>query len=787
MATQPQHQPSNLDQDYPVRPVPFTSVHLTDDFWAPKIEVNRTASIPTAFQKCEETNRVKHFLDAASTLRGENPADKETPGLPFDDTDIYKVIEGASYSLSVHPDSELESYVDGLIAHIASAQEPDGYLYTARTINPEKPHEWSGKERWVNEENQSHELYNSGHLFEAAVAHYQATGKRSFLDIAIKNADLLTKVFGPGKRTAWPGHEIVEMALAKLYRVTGNSEYLNLAKFFLDARGGGGEYWQAHEPVVQQREAVGHAVRAAYLYSGMADVAALTGDASYLAAIDALWENVVSKKLYITGGIGSTSHGEAFGPNYDLPNMSAYNETCAAIGNNYWNYRLFLLHGDAKYIDVMERTLYNGLISGVSLDGKSYFYPNPLQSRGQHERSPWFGCACCPGNITRFIASVPGYVYAVKGDSIYTNLFVAGSADLELDGGRRVSVVQETQYPWSGKVVITVNPAERGAFEMRIRIPGWAREEVVPSDLYKFSDESNEKVTLRINGQEAEVTPEKGYVVVGRTWDLGDRVELELPMPVRRIVANSKVAENRGRVAFQRGPIVYCAEWPDNAQGKVLNLIAPNQALTAEFDDELLNGVVVLRGFAVGMRYRADGTVEENSQPFVAIPYFAWANRGPGEMTVWLPTDAEQASPAMLPTIASRAKVTTSGGTNPMAINALNEPKSSHDGELYFHWWPKKGTKEWVEYTLAEPAALTETSLYWFHDDPAGECRVPKTWRMLTWDGAEWKPVNTTSEFGVKIDCYNCVTFESVTTDRLRLEVELQDGWSAGIEQWRVK
>lgn len=384
-------------RDYPIQPVPFTAVHVNDEFWAPRMEVNRKVSIPTAFEQCERTGRIENFVRAAMVLQHKDLTDKHAPGYPFDDTDPYKVIEGASYALSVHPDPALDAYLDKLIAKIAAAQEPDGYLYTTRTIDPLHPHEWSGTERWVNEEVLSHELYNLGHLYEAAVAHYQATGKRTLLDVALKSADLLVATFGPGKMTIYPGHQIVEMGLVKLYRVTGRAQYLTLAQFMLDSRKGGNSYNQADRPVIDQTEAEGHAVRATYMYSGMADVAAMTGDKNYIQAIDAIWENVVNKKMYVTGGIGAVGAIEGFGPDYDLPNMSAYNETCASVGSTFWNQRLFLLHGDSKYIDVLERTLYNGLISGVSLDGQTYFYPNPLESNGQHQRSPWFGVACCPG------------------------------------------------------------------------------------------------------------------------------------------------------------------------------------------------------------------------------------------------------------------------------------------------------------------------------------------------------------------------------------------------------
>src|SRR5918994_257454 len=618
-STPPPRPAVSSDRDYPVQPVPFTAVHLDDGFWAPRIETNRAETIPFAFKQCELSGRVDNFIRAAKALRSVPLENTKPPGYPFDDTDLYKVIEGASYTLTVTPDAKLDAYIDSLIEKIGAAQEKDGYLYTTRTINPQSPHPWAGKERWELERDDSHELYNLGHLYEAAVAHYQATGKRTLLNIALRTADLLVNTFGPGKQSIWPGHQITEMGLAKLYRVTGDERYLNLAKFLLDERGPnpgektnprGLEYNQAHRRVIEQTDPVGHAVRATYMYSGMADVAALTGDASYLKAVDAIWQSVVGKKLYITGGIGASGRGEAFGGEYELPNMTAYNETCAAIGNDYWNHRLFLLHGDAKYIDVMERTLYNGLISGVSLDGKSFFYPNPLESNRQHERSPWFGVACCPGNITRFLASVPGYVYARQGDTIYVNLYAAGIADLETDGGRKVKLVQETRYPWDGVVRITVTPDRARTFPIKMRIPGWARNEAVPSDLYRFADGISEPITLTVNGERMPAGGSDGYATITRQWKAGDVIALALPMPVRRIVAHDRVEADRGRVALQRGPIVYAAEWPDNPNGKVRNIVLPNSAkLTSEFRADLLRGVQVIKGRAFGLAYDAQGNV----------------------------------------------------------------------------------------------------------------------------------------------------------------------------------
>ena len=782
-------------RDYPVKPVPFTSVHFNDAFWAPRLEINRKVTIPFAFKKDEETKRIYNFERAAAALRGEKVADKTPPGYPFDDTDVYKVIEGAAYALNVQPDPELEAYVDGLIAKIGAAQEPDGYLYTTRTIDPEHPHRWAGTKRWEMEKVNSHELYDLGHLYEAAVAYYQATGKRPLLDIALKSANLLDQTFGPGKQSIWPGHQITEMGLAKLYRATGDSRYLSLAKFMLDvrgpdgSRGGGRTYNQSHAKVVDQTEAVGHAVRATYMYSGMADVAALTGDLSYVNAIDKIWEDVADKKLYITGGIGATGSGEAFGGPYELPNMSAYNETCAAVGNDFWNQRLFLLHADAKYIDVMERTLYNGLISGVSLDGKTFFYPNPLESAGQHKRSPWFGVACCPGNITRFLPSVPGYVYAQRGDALYVNLFVGSTADIKLDNGRKVKLVQETRYPWNGVVKMTVSPDQPSKLTINVRIPGWARNEAVPSNLYRFTDKVDEPVVLKVNGKPAPVSIDKGYASLNRQWKRGDVIELNLPMPVRRIVANDLVVADRARVALQRGPIVYAAEWVDNADGRVRNLVLPDDAkLTAEFKPDLLNGVEIVKARATSLAFDEQGKVTKKDQDFVAIPYYAWANRGAGEMIVWIPKDESSARPAPWPTIASASKVTTSGGQNPFAINDLAEPKNSNDhSNSYFHWWPKKGTTEWVEYTFAKPATVSEAQVYWFDDTGAGECRVPRSWRILYKDGNTWKQVESSAGYSNEKDKYNIVSFKAVTTSGLRIEVTLQPEWSAGIQEWKVK
>ena len=557
-----QAQVKNQSHGYPIDPVPFTSVKVTDSFWGQRLNASREVTIPLAFSKCEETGRYQNFVNAA------HPSDTiKVGGLAFDDTDVYKTIEGASYLLQTYPDKKLAKYIDSVLVIVAAAQEPDGYLYTSRTMNPKHPHEWAGSKRWEKVEDLSHEFYNLGHMVEGAIAHYQATGKKNFLNIAIRYADCVCREIGTGEgqQIRVPGHQIAEMALAKLYLVTGDKKYLDQAKFFLDQRGYSrtDEYSQAHKPVVQQDEAVGHAVRAAYMYAGMADVAALTGDTAYIHAIDRIWDNIVGKKYYITGGIGATAAGEAFGKNYELPNMSAYCETCAAIGNVYVNYRLFLLHGESKYYDVLERTLYNGLISGVSLDGGGFFYPNPLESMGQHQRQPWFGCACCPSNICRFIPSLPGYIYAVKDKDVYVNLFMSNTSDLKV-GGKAVSIEQTTQYPWNGDITIGINKNSAGQFNLKVRIPGWVRGQVVPSDLYTYSDGKRLKYTVKVNGEAVQNELKDGYFCIDRRWKKGDKVEVHFDMEPRIVKANNKVEADRGRIAVERGPIVYCAEFPDN-------------------------------------------------------------------------------------------------------------------------------------------------------------------------------------------------------------------------------
>lgn len=632
----------SLHSGYPIDPVPFTSVRVTDNFWGQRLKASREVTIPLAFGKCEETGRYENFVKAA------HPSDTyKVEGFSFDDTDVYKTIEGASYSLQTYPNKKLEKYIDSVLVIVAAAQEPDGYLYTARTMNPKHPHNWAGKKRWEAVENLSHEFYNLGHMVEGAVAYYQATGKRNFLDIAIKYADCVCQAIGEGadQKKLVPGHQIAEMALVKLYLTTGNRKYLDQAKFFLDARGYTSRrdtYSQAHKPVVEQDEAVGHAVRAVYMYSGMADVAAITGDSSYIKAVDKIWDNIVSKKTYITGGIGARHAGEAFGNNYELPNLSAYCETCAAIGNVYMNYRLFLLHGDAKYFDVLERTLYNGLISGVSLDGGSFFYPNPLASNGGYSRKPWFGCACCPSNISRFIPSLPGYVYAIKENEVYVNLYLSNKAELKVNK-KKIVLEQETSYPWNGDICLKIAQGSQ-EFAMKLRIPGWVRGEVLPSDLYAYADNQKLSYRVSVNGQEVKSELDNGYISIARRWKKGDVIEMHFDMLPRLVKANRKVTDDRGRVAVERGPLVYCAEWADNKFNVHTVLLNQHPQFRVVEKPELLNGINQITTEAQALSYDKAGKLVTKDVVLTLIPYYAWAHRGEGEMDVWLPIDVNAAS-----------------------------------------------------------------------------------------------------------------------------------------------
>ena len=780
---------------YPINPVPFTSVKVTPGtFWGQRLEASRKVTIPLAFSKCEETGRYTNFSNAAEHLKDPSKVFKVT-GLAFDDTDPYKTLEGAAYILQTYPDKKLEAYCDSVIDVIGSAQEPDGYLYTSRTQNPQQPHEWAGDKRWSMDEDLSHELYNLGHMVEGAVAYYQATGKRKFLDIACRYADCAIREVGPnpGQMTVVPGHQIAEMAMARLYLVTGEKKYIDFAKYLLDYRGKTTikhEYSQAHKPVIDQDEAVGHAVRAAYMYAGMADVAALTGDKDYIKAIDAIWDNIVTKKYYITGGIGATSNGEAFGANYELPNMSAYCETCAAIGNVYVNHRLFLLHGDSKYYDVLERTLYNGLISGVSLEGNGFFYPNPLESMGQHQRQPWFGCACCPSNICRFIPSLPGYIYAVKDRNVYVNLFLSNKGNLTV-GGKKLSLNQTTEYPWNGDIAVTVDQNAAGQFALKIRVPGWVKNQVVPSNLYQYTDGKRLGYKILVNGQETGSVSEDGYYTIDRKWKKGDKVQIHFDMEARTVRANNKVEADRGMVSVERGPLVYCAEHPDNSFDIMGALINQAPQFTLGKGEIAGTPIQTLVTSAQTLNFNKQGKLEAADQTLTLIPYYAWCHRGSGKMRVWLPQDLSATNPSQPATLASESKVSSSTERMP-ALSSINDrlvPKDENDRSVpYTHWWPKKDCTEWLGYEFPQESTVQSATVYWYDDGPWGGCRVPQSWRILYQDAqGQWQPVTGADGYPTDKGSACTVNFDPVKTKALRLEVVLPVDNAAGLFEWSVR
>lgn len=768
-------------KDYPISPIPFSKVKIQDEFWSKKIKTNHDVTIPIAYDQSQQTGRIDNFRIAASLQEGEFCTE-----YPFDDTDIYKIIEAMSYSIQTYPDKKMEVQMDYLIDLIAKAQEPDGYIYTTRTIG-KNTHPWAGAARWELVHELSHELYNLGHMFEAATAHYTATGKRSFLDIAIKAADLIDREFGPGKREDYPGHQEVEMGLVKLYRATNDEKYLNLAKFFLDIRGREGignpkKYDQSHLPVTEQTEAVGHAVRGSYMWTSMADIAAITGDPSYMNAIDKIWHDIVDTKYYINGGIGATGSGEAFGEAYELPNMSAYCETCAGVGAVKWNHRMFLMTGDSKYIDVLERTLYNNIIDGVSLSGDKFFYPNPLASFGQHERSAWFGCACCPPNVARTLPSMPGYIYAQDEDDIFVNMYISSTSDF-INGSDQLTITQKSGFPYEGDVNIKFSGKAKA--NLKLRIPGYVQNRPVPSDLYTYESTGRPAFDIVLNGKKMTYEiDEKGYVNINRNWKTGDEISIDFPMEVQVVKSHPNVKENTGKIAVERGPMLYTAEWADNPEGKVLSLIVDTEAGFKTKKTNMLGGTYLIEGSAKRVSNQLDGSITTTeSQKLTLIPYHLWNNRGPGEMSVWMATDVKSASPEPAPTIARRSKVTASIETKAIiAVTDQQLPSNSNDHSLtYLHWWPKKDTQEWVQFDFDKSEEVSKVKVYWFDDGPNGGCRIPAAWKVQYQQNGEWKDVENTTEYSITKSDWDSVTFKPVQTGKLRVVIDLPKEFATGL------
>jgi DUF1680 family protein len=617
----------------------FSKVTVEDAFWKPRMEKVADITIPVCMDQTEiKTPRIRNFEITAGLRKG------NFEGIFYDDSDVFKALEAIAYALKVKYNPEMERRADGWIDKIAASQQPDGYINTFYTLKePDK--------KWT--DMSMHEDYNGGHLIEAGVAYFNATGKRKLLDVAIRFADHFDSLFGPGKRHWVTGHQELELALVKLYKITGNKKYLNLADWLLSERGhkhAVGYTWtdwrdtayaQDVLPVKQQTQITGHAVRAMYLYTGAADVAAMTGDGAYFKAMKTVWEDVVHRNMYVTGGIGSSGSNEGFSIDYDLPNEKAYCETCASVGMVFWNQRMNALSGNAQYMDVLEKVLYNSALDGLSFEGDRFFYGNPLASKGQHFRKEWFGTACCPSNIARLVASLGDYIYGVSEKDIYVNLFIGSSAGLTLQD-TKVELRQVTDYPWNGKVSLEVNPSKKASFALRIRIPGWFKGQAVPGDLYQFKVINQQPFAISVNGTPVSYKEDLGYAILEREWQKGDKISFELPMDIKRVTARPEVKAAINRVALQRGPIIYCVEGTDN-EGKAWHFVLPdNEPIKATFDEKMLGGLMTLQFNAPTIKISTDGlSVSTSKTVMTAIPYFSWCNRGQTPMQVWLPTKME--------------------------------------------------------------------------------------------------------------------------------------------------
>jgi len=624
-----------------IEPVNFSQVNITDSFWKPKQDKVATTTLQACIYQTEvKSGRIRNFEKVARRQY------EKHEGIYYDDSDVYKALEAIAYSLKNNPDVALEKKADEWINKIAAAQEPDGYLNTYYSLN-------GLDKRWTDME--KHEDYNAGHLIEAAVAYYNTTGKRKLLDVAIHFADHIDSTFRLPNRHWVSGHEEIELALMKLYRLTDNDRYLKLADWYLAQRGHGygkgaiwsnphwgAKYCQDDVPVKEQKEITGHAVRAMYLYTGAADVAAATKDAGYMNAMKKVWEDVVYRNMYVTGGIGSLGSNEGFSVDYDLPNENAYSETCASVGMVFWNQRMNLLTGDSKYVDVLERSLYNAALDGLSLSGDHFFYGNPLASSGQHARSEWFGTACCPSNISRLVASLGGYIYGKSDKGIWVNLFVGSDTHIKM-GRTNVPLKMETNYPWDGYVKLTMNPAKRVKYALHLRIPGWAKGNPVPGDLYAFEGKNDNKYEISLNGKPATYKELNGYAILDREWEKGDKVELYLPMEVEKVISKNDVKANNDRIALQRGPLMYCVEGADN-DGQAWNIILPdNASFKTKAYTVVQEPVVAIQASVPVVAISADGMgVQTEQKNITAIPYYTWANRGQNPMQIWLPKQVKE-------------------------------------------------------------------------------------------------------------------------------------------------
>ncbi len=799
---------------YRLKPVSFEHVTLTDNFWRPRLETQRRILVPYAFEQTEEA--LSDLKAAADVLAGRELKNPPPPHR-YRSSDLFKVMESAAYLLAVQRDPELEAQMDEIIAVIAGAQEPDGYLNATRTLYPHTPIEMMGDSKYSYVDH-SHELYIVGHLYEAAVAYSRATGKRTLLDVAERNAQHVQRVFFDGDpnynggkpKNQAPGHEEIELALVKLAEATGKPEYAKTAQRFVDIRGvtyvphGEGvnspTYAQQHAPVVNQHSPAGHAVRATYLYAGMADVGASLGVDHYNEALTAIWSDIVDTRMHITGGLGAVHGIEGFGPAFFLPNDDAFNETCAAVGNVFFNWRMFLLTGEAKYLDVAELSLYNNVLAGMNLEGNHFFYINPLAAdglrpfnHGRPERSPWFGTACCPTNIARLVPQVPGMLFAQDDEELTLCLYAASETKVELNG-TPVEVVEKTNYPFDGRIELTLNPQQPVEFAVRLRIPTWTGDQLVPGKLYRYANLSDEKVALFVNDEAVSFEIENGFAKVKRTWSAGDRVRLELPMPVRANVCRTEVEANRGRRAYSRGPLVYCAESADNP-GHVYNYLAPSvdDLAAARVEQFAITGQKVVAINVETQSLDKDGQLQ--ATPLTLVPYYAWNNRGVGSMIVWLADNIATLREGAF-VVDDNAQMFKSAQAKHTYdqdhVEAMIDgrlPKNSFD-TLIPRWtsWPERGKEQTLEFELVEPMEPRSIEVYWYDD--RGGVQVPQRWELEVWRENAWQafPLYNTDEYANERDQFNVVhPAGPFLTDRLRMKVWPQADAAVGVLELVVR
>lgn len=797
-------------EDYPLKPVPFNEVKITSEFWRPRLETQRRTLVPFAFEKTRPG--VEHLQAARDFLAGKLVEDHRAHR--FIDSDLYKVMEGAAYLLQLKSDPELEQMLDDIAEVIEGAQHENGYLYPSHTTGVGQSKNMMGDEPYTFVVH-SHELYNVGHLYEAAIAYYQATGKDRLLKVAEKSAQHINRVFFEGDpaynqgkpiRQA-PGHQELELALVKLYRVTGKQLYLDMARQFLEIRGvtyvpdGEGvmapTYAQQHAPVVAQQEAVGHAVRATYLYSAMADVGTLTGDSRYKQALDHIWGNIVNTRMHITGGLGAVHGIEGFGPNYELPNAHAFNETCAAVGNVLFNYRMFLLHKDAKYLDVAEVALLNNVLAAVNLEGNKFFYVNPLEADGKYPfnhgtagRAPWFGTACCPSNMARLVPQVPGMTYAHDEQDLYITFYAESQTSLTMQG-TRVEIQQRTAYPNDGKIELVVVPERSTRFRILLRIPTWVGDRFVPGELYRYVDDSSETIRLSVNGKPIEVEVQNGFATIDREWKANDQVLLQLPMPLRVNECHPAVEANRGRLAFTRGPFVMCAEGLDNGgatQRFIVPKTATDSAKVKAIDTEFGSFIQLVTACEA---LNHEGQVEPAD--LALTPYYAWNNRGTSSMTVWFPTDKQHAvfDPHQLPRESIFASIKASHTSDLDTISAIGdgqEPQWS-SGKKVPRWTsrPQLGQPQWIEARFHTAKKVRSIGVYWMQDRQ--DVWFPEDWSLEVETDGKWKPFElyTTDRYETRANQYNVVhPAAPLTCDGIRILMTPKEDSCVGILEVQV-